>query len=140
MDSAAIRAANETRSTILRSIKPDATNLVPWWTSILNLQIEPSTSMQVALSLISIQTPTDACVATSSCDVTEVSHESKCSASAAVQAPSKILINVGVANIGKSFRAWATEVSAGRTVRDAIPMAPRTNSEFTSTNLVGNLF
>jgi hypothetical protein len=48
------------------------------------------------------------------------------------------LIRVGVANIGKSFSAWATDVSAGRTVRDAIPMAPNTVSEFITANLAGN--
>jgi hypothetical protein len=76
----------------------------------LNLQIEPSISIQVAFALISIPTPTDACVVTAKFEVIDVSPESKCSESAAVQAPSKILIRVGVAHIGKSFSAWAAQL------------------------------
>ena len=95
--------------------------------------------MHVAFALISVPTPTEACVEIEKSEVTEVSPVSKCSASAAEHAPSKIFSNVGVARIGRSFSAWATEVSAGRTVREAIPMAPRTCSVFIAANLAGNL-
>ena len=92
----------------------------------------------MAFARISIPTPTDACDVTAKFEVIEVSPGSKCSAKAAVQAPSKIFIRVGVARIGKSLSAWATEVSAGRTVKEAIPIAPKTASEFITANLAGN--